>query len=150
DEERRQSGHPDRPPDADATLGAVHVDVLVAADVADRSCRLRLDVELGSNRLSHLPSCRAYQQDGEVGRILPSRAGRDSRRPRSLAGQARLEEAQMLIALSVANMSISASSSAESSMRSSAAMFSSSCSTLLAPITVDVMRGSRSTQASAI
>ena len=45
--------------------------------------------------------------------------------------------------------SISASSSSVRSRRSSAATFSSSCSTLEAPISVEVMRGSRSVQASA-
>ncbi len=51
--------------------------------------------------------------------------------------------------LSVAYRSISASSSALSSSRSSAATFVSSCATLLAPISVDVTRGSRSVHASA-
>ncbi len=61
----------------------------------------------------------------------------------------RLEAAQRLMPLSVACRSISASSSALKSSRSSAATFASSCATLLAPISVDVTRGSRSAHASA-
>ena len=55
----------------------------------------------------------------------------------------------MLMPLSTAWRSISASSSAESSSLSSAATFASSCSTLLAPMSADVIRGSRSVHASA-
>src|SRR5262249_46614259 len=61
-----------------------------------------------------------------------------------------LERAQMLMPLSVACRSISASSSSVKSGRSSAAMFVSSCSTLEAPPRADVTRESRNTQAMAI
>jgi hypothetical protein len=51
--------------------------------------------------------------------------------------------------LSTAYRSISASSPAERSSRSSAATFASSCSTLDAPISAEVTRASRSVHASA-
>ena len=63
---------------------------------------------------------------------------------------ASLDAAQMLIELSVACRSISASSSSVNPRRSSAATLSSSCATLDAPIRADVTRSSRSAQASAI
>ena len=56
----------------------------------------------------------------------------------------------MLTPLSVANRSISASSSGEKPSAFTDATFCSSCSTLLAPITVEVTRGSRSDHAKAI
>src|SRR5437879_12750262 len=54
-----------------------------------------------------------------------------------------LDWAQRLMSLSVAYLSISASSSSVKSSRSSALTLASSCSTLLAPVTVEVMRGDR-------
>src|SRR5207245_796217 len=61
-----------------------------------------------------------------------------------------LDAAQRLMPLSVASRSISRSSSAENSGLSRAPTFCSSWATLLAPTSVDVTRGSRSVQASAI
>ena len=60
------------------------------------------------------------------------------------------ERAQMLMPLSVADSSIAASSSAEKSSVRALPALSSSCATLEAPISVEVRRGSRSVQASAI
>ena len=62
----------------------------------------------------------------------------------------RLDADQMLIALSVACRSISASSSSVNPRRSTAATLSSSWRTLDAPISAEVTRSSRSTHASAI
>ena len=57
--------------------------------------------------------------------------------------------AHRLIPLSTASCSIASSSSCEISRLSSTARLSSSCLTLLAPISTEVTRSSRSTQASA-
>src|ERR1700682_2447356 len=62
----------------------------------------------------------------------------------------RLDAAHRLMPLSVAWRSISRSSSAENFGLSRAPTFCSSCATLLAPTNVEVTRGSRSVQASAI
>ena len=60
-----------------------------------------------------------------------------------------LDVAQRLIPLSTASCSIASSSAWEISRLSSTARLSSSCSTLLAPISTEVTRSSRSTHASA-
>ena len=78
----------------------------------------------------------------------PYAAGRPA--PRShvrRVTQAELDASQMLIPPSTAYRSISSSSSGSNSRRSSAATFCSSCSTLLAPSSAEVTRGSRSAQA---
>jgi len=66
------------------------------------------------------------------------------------AAQFALDAFQRLIPLSVAYRSMSFSSPAENSSFSSAPTFCSSWATLLAPIRVEVTRGSRKVQASAI
>jgi hypothetical protein len=60
-----------------------------------------------------------------------------------------LDASQRLMSLSIAWRSISASSSGAKSRRASAPTFISSCSTLLAPMSADVTRRSRSAQARA-
>ena len=87
---------------------------------------------------------------------VEKKAARRSTRPRSssrptppASDQVSLEADQMLIPLSVACRSISASSSAVKSSFRRAPRFCLSCSTLLAPTSVEVIRGSRSVHASA-
>ncbi len=65
---------------------------------------------------------------------------------RGRPAQPALEAAQMLMPPSTASRSMAASSSSAKSVRPAAARFSSSWGTLLAPMSAEVTRGSRSTQ----